>query len=143
MTTAAALGLPSGSKLRRVRKTELAAQSFVKADGLETCLACWKVWMARDPDRDLGVKTTRGLLGEGAPGHDIYEAQQEADDRIGVATDAMINSLERIHVWAIYRACSITSVWRYPNADLAEVAREAKEALQTKLKTNIVTAILF
>jgi hypothetical protein len=141
--TAASFGFINTSNLRRVRKADVARQSFVKADGLDTCLNCWKGWMGSDADRDLGVKTMRGLVGEGFTHLDIYEAQQEADDRIAVATDAMINSLERIHVWAIYRACSISSVWRYPNANLVQVAYEAKKALKIKLQMNSATAILF
>lgn len=141
--TTASLGFFAGSNLRRVRKADAVAQLFVKPDGLETCLACWKTWMASDPDRDLGVKTMRGLVGEGEAQPDIYEAQQEADDRIGAATDAMISGLDRIHAWAIYRSCSISSVWRFPNADLASVAAEARAELEKKLKANICTAVLF
>jgi len=144
--TTAALGFINASNLRRVRKAEVPVQSFVKADGLDTCLACWKAWMAGDEDKDLGMKTMRGLSGEedgegSAP--DIHEAQQDADQRIGAATDAMINSLSRIHVWAIYRMCSIASVWKFPNADLTVVATEARDELTQKLKRNICTATLF
>jgi hypothetical protein len=144
--TSTALGFINVSNLRRVRKAEVHVQSFSKADGLDTCLACWKAWMSGDQDKDLGMKTMRGLSGEqdgeeSAP--DIHEAQQDADQRIGAATDAMINSLSRIHVWAIYRICSITSVWKFPNADLTVVATEARHELTQKLKRNICTAILF
>ena len=55
----------------------------------------------------------------------------------------MINSLSRIHVWAIYRSCSIASVWRFPNADLLAAVAEAKEQLTEKLKRNVCTATLF
>jgi hypothetical protein len=132
-----------GSNLRRVRKVEVVTQPFVKADGLDTCLACWKDWMTGDQDKDLGMKTMRGLSGEEGDAPDIYEAQQDADHRIGAATDAMINSLSRIHVWAIYRTCSIASVWKFPNADFAVVATEARDELTQKLKRNICTATLF
>lgn len=144
--TTAALGFINASNLRRVRKAEVPAQSFVKADGLDTCLACWKAWMTGDQDKDLGMKTMRGLSGEEceeACAPDMHEAQQDADQRIGAATDAMINSLSRIHVWAIYRMCSITSVWKFPNADLTVVATEARDELTQKLKRNICTATLF
>lgn len=144
--TTAALGFINVSNLRRVRKADVPVQSFVRADGLDTCLACWKAWMTGDEDKDLGIKTMRGLSGEEgeeASTADIHEAQQEADHRIGAATDAMINSLSRIHMWAVYRSCSITSVWRFPNADLVEVAEEARSALGLKLKANSATSILF
>lgn len=141
--TTAALGFTNASNLRRVRKADAPIRNFVKADGLDTCLACWKGWMASDPDRDLGMKTMAGLVGEGADQQDIYEAQQAADNKIGAATDAMINSLERIHKWAIYRSCSIASVWQFPNADVLKVASEAREELAAKLKKNMCTSLIF
>lgn len=143
MSTTATLGNFIGPVLRRVRRAAAPAPAFVKPDGLELCLACWKNWMTGDQDTDLGMKTMRGLSGEGQAGPDIYEAQQEADQRIGAATDAMINSLSRIHAWSIYRSCSIASVWRFPNANFLEVAAEAKELLIDKLKKNVCTATLF
>ncbi|HEY0062478.1 MAG TPA: hypothetical protein VGC21_10175 [Telluria sp.] len=134
----------SKPKLRRVRRDEVSIAAFVKPDGLETCLACWKNWMLGDPDKDLGIKTMQGLTGDGdGHGVDSHEAQQAADNRIGAATDAMINSLPRQQVWAIQVSCSISTVWRFPNADLPSVAAEAKDALTVKLKNNICTAVLF
>jgi hypothetical protein len=150
MNAIATPGTLNAPALRRVRRADAHSTAFTKPDGLELCLECWKDWMAGDPDRDLGVKTMRGLVGgaeEGEEGtaarQDVYEAQQAADYRIGAATDAMINSLSRIHIWAIYRSCSIASVWRFPNADLLAVAAEAKEQLTEKLKRNVCTATLF
>lgn len=141
--TTAALGFINVSNLRRVRKAEVPVQSFVKSDGLDTCLACWKVWMASDPDRDLGMKTMSGMVGEASDHQDIYEAQQAADNRIAIATDAMINSLDRLHKWAIYRSCSIASVWQFPNANLLQASSEAKDVLSAKLKVNTCTSVLF
>jgi hypothetical protein len=141
--TTAALGFFNAPNLRRVRKAEAPVQHFVKADGLDTCLACWKDWMTGDQDKDLGMKTMRGLSGEEGHAPDIHEAQQDADHRIGAATDAMINSLSRIHVWAIYRSCSIATSWNFPNADFLGVAAEARDELTQKLKRNICTATLF
>jgi len=143
--TTAVFGFINASNLRRVRKAD-SVQSFAKVDGVDTCLACWKAWMIGDQDKDLGMKTMRGLSGEEgeeASAADIHETQQEADYRIGAATDAMINSSSRIHMWAIYRSCSITSVRRFPNADLVEVAEEARSALETKLRGNSATSVLF
>jgi hypothetical protein len=143
MNAIATPGTLNAPALRRVRRDEARNSSFARPDGLELCLACWKDWMTGDQDNDLGVKTMRGLAGEGESGPDIYEAQQVADQRIAEATDAMINSLSRIHVWAIYRSCSIATVWKFPNADLLAVAAEAKEQLTEKLKRNVCTATLF
>jgi hypothetical protein len=129
--------------LRRVRREEVVKPAFSKPDGLELCLACWKDWMTCDQDNDMGMKTMKGLSSDDTTGLDRHEAQQAADQRIGAATDAMVNSLDRIHVWAIYRACSLASVWKFPNADLLDTIAEAKEQLTEKLKRNVCTATLF
>ena len=142
MNLADTLNFPSLSA-RRVRRSEVSSSSFIRPDGLEYCLSCWKSWMGGDPDRDMGVKTMRGLTGDDVRNLDIGEAQQANDSSIGAATDAMISSLPTIQVWAIKRACSIASVWRFPNADFVTVATEAKEALTVKLKKNICTSVLF
>ena len=143
MILTAKLGNFPSLGLRRVRKDEVRAPAFVKPDGLEYCLACWKDWMAGDSDRDLGVKTMAGLAGDDSRNVDSHEAQQANDTRIAAATDAMISSLDRIHVWAIHRSCSITSVWRFQNADLPTVAAEARDELTRKLKKNVCTSVLF
>jgi hypothetical protein len=62
---------------------------------------------------------------------------------LAMATDAMISSLSRLHVWAIYRSCSLANVWNFPNASLADVSIEARIELAAKLRRNICTAVLF
>lgn len=134
----------NNNMMRRVRKAEVKTDTFTRPDGLDYCLACWKDWMHGDADRDLGAKTMRGLEGEGdGHGVDLYEAQQQNDHRVAAATDAMIDSLSRIHVWAIYKSCSIGTAWNFPNANLILVAEEARAALTKKLKINVCTAVLF
>ena len=44
--------------------------SPARADAVDLCLEILKIWMAIDPDRDFGVKTMRGLVGDG-DGHGI------------------------------------------------------------------------
>jgi hypothetical protein len=113
-------------------------------DPVDLCLELWKEWM-QQCDRDLGAHTMRGLAGEG-DGYgsgDVYEAQRRTDMRIGEATNAQIENLSRIHYWAIYRACSIATAWRFPNADFIQVLAEARDELETKLRKNICTAVLF
>lgn len=141
-------GLPRFSAAaRRVRAAEVTRdESFVKPDGLDYCLDCWKRWMHGDADRDLGAKTMRGLVGDGdgyGSGQTVYDAQQLADSKIAAATDAMIDSLSVLHRWAIYRTCSITSAWRFPNADLTSVGVEARAELEKKLRQNPCTAMQF
>jgi hypothetical protein len=113
-------------------------------DPVDYCLECWKIWMCGDPDRDLGAKTARGLVGN-SDGHgvDIHEAQQVHDMKIAEATDAMINSLPRIQIWALCRLCSVSTVWLFVNADLLTVGAEARTALAEKLKRNVCTGSLF
>ena len=125
-------------------RERVAPRARIEHDPLDLCLDVWKRWMAGDDDRDLGIKTMRGLRGDGdGHGADLYEAQQASDIKMAQATDAMINSLSRIHVWAIYRACSLATVWAFPNASLVEVAAEARAQLRAKLRKNICTASLF
>lgn len=113
-------------------------------DPVDLCLDVWKRWMAGDADRDLSVKTMRGPSANGdGHGFDLHEAQQASDMRMAEATDAMINSLSRLHTWAIYRACSLTTVWRFPNACLQDEVSAAREELKAKLRNNICTGILF
>jgi hypothetical protein len=111
---------------------------------LDECLACWKGWMHGDADRDLGAKPMGGLVGD-ADGHgvDMYEQQQARDTRIAIATDAMIESMQRLHIWAIYKLCSLATPWNFPNADLLSVGEEARQVLVEKLKKNVCTSVLF
>ncbi|MDC8756248.1 hypothetical protein [Janthinobacterium fluminis] len=130
--------------LRRVRKADVRVDSWVKPDGLDLCLELWKAWIAHDVDRDLGTKTMRGMSGEGdGHGVDPSEAQQASDMRIASATDAMIDSMARIHIWAIYTSCSQATPWRFPNASFVDVALEARSELTRRLKNNVCTAVLF
>lgn len=110
-------------------------------DPVDHCLTLWKEWM-QQCDRDLGAQTMRGLVGDYGSG-DVYEAQRQADMRIGEATNAQIENLSRIHYWSIYRACSIATAWRFPNADFIQVLAEARAELEQKLRKNICTAVLF
>lgn len=137
---------PAAPMVRATRATApaLRVDPWTKPDPVDLCLELWKNWMAGDSDRDLGAKTMRGLCGEGdGHGVDLHEAQQANDIRIAQATNAMIDSMSRLHVWAIYRACSLATVWNFPNASLLEVAAQARAELVMKLRRNICTAVLF
>ena len=138
--------MPAGHAVRVVKAATQVERvdPWTKQDPVDLCLELWKNWMAGDSDRDLGAKTMRGLSGEGdGHGGDLHEAQQANDIRIAQATNAAIYSMQRMHVWAIYRACSLTTVWRFPNASLMDVAAEARAELAVKLRKNICTALLF
>jgi hypothetical protein len=136
---------PAGRAVRVVNAAPaLRIDPWTKPDPVDLCLELWKNWMAGDSDRDLGAKTMRGLSGEGdGHGVDLHEAQQANDIRIAQATNAAIDSMQRLHVWAIYRACSLATVWNFPNASLMDVAAEARAELAVKLRKNICTALLF
>lgn len=128
----------------RARKQDAKAGSIIRPDGVDYCLELWKAWMGSDSDRDMGVKTMKGLAGDGdGHGYDSHEAQHASDNKIAAATDAMIDSLERLHKWAIYASCGVGTPWRFPRADLAQVSLDAKTELSAKLKKNICTATLF
>lgn len=130
--------------LLRVKKEDVRPSTWERPDPLEYCLAAWKDWMSTGGERNLGARIMGGLVGE-SDGHgcDVHEAQHSHDMQIGAATDAMISGLPRIHVWAIYRSCSIATAWRFPNADWATVVGEARAELTIKLKKNECTRNLF
>jgi hypothetical protein len=134
-----------GKNAKRVKKDEKRQESFARReDGLEFCLDCWKRLMHGDSDRDLGVKTMRGLMGlKDAYGISSDEAQQTNDVKVGEATNAMINSLSTLHRWAISRSCSISTVWKFDKVDLLLTIEDAQDELEKKLQKNICTAIYF
>lgn len=132
--------------LRRVRKEDIQPSQFVKPDGLNVCLDCWKIYMAGD-DRDLSASRMKLLSGteEDAEGYqsDVYAEQRKADMKIGEATDVMIDGLRQVHQWAIYKKCGITTAWKFPSADYLATLEQAEQELTTKLKNNIATATRF
>jgi len=132
------------SELRRVKKDEFRQQNFQTADPVDVCLECWKEWMHGDSDRDLGAKTMGGLVANSdGYGSDSSEAQQKRDTDIAVATDACIDSLKRLHIWAIYKSCSIGQVWSFPNADLVAATTGARIELERLLRRNPATSSEF
>lgn len=136
--------------LRRVKKVETQSANWIRPEPLDYCLDVWKDWMRTGGHRNLDSHIMGGLAGD-ADGHgvNLHEAQHSHDMEVAAATDAMIDSLARIHVWAIYASCSIVSskavalVWRFPNASLVDVAADARAQLLLKLKKNDCTANLF
>jgi 5'-deoxynucleotidase YfbR-like HD superfamily hydrolase len=124
------------SNLRRVRKGEATAAKLVATmDGLELCLACWKDWMGRN-DTDLGVKSQSTLMADSDGYGSNDTSQMRRDNEIAEATDAMIRSLQRSHQWAIRIQMGVAGmkVWTF---------RLARSALETLLKKNIATRLLF
>jgi hypothetical protein len=136
--------------MRRVRKEEVQIDAWVKPDGLNVCLECWKDWMLSD-DRDLSA--SRMQLRGGAEddddqaraGYDSdpYAEQRKADYKIGEATGAMIEGMKPAWRWAIYMKCSVATQWKFPQLDYLTVLAEAETCLTEKLKKNIATAIQF
>lgn len=133
--------------LIRVRKEHVKTDNWIQPDGFDLCIACWKDYMRCD-DRDLGA--SRVILRGGAEdpdrivyASDPYAEQHKADMKIGEATDAMIDSLSRQHIWAIYKAYGIGQVWSFPNADLAVTLAAAKVELEKKLRRNPLTCTKF
>lgn len=134
--------------LRRVRKEEFdSAPVFNRQDGLFVCLDCWKQYMLQD-DRDLSVsrmQLRRGDKMTDPAGYesDPYYEQHKEDLRIGEATNTMINDLKACWRWAIYRKCSITTVWNFPSVDFLACLEDAQAALESKLRVDITTATQF
>lgn len=130
--------------LLRAKKETVRVDTWNRPDPLEYCLDLWKDWMHKGGHRSAGTLVMAGLVGEAdGHGHDLHEAQHSHDMQVAAATDAMIDSLERHHRWAIYKSCSIATAWRFPNADLATTAADARAALVLKLKKNQCTRNFF
>lgn len=130
--------------LQRVKKQDIKTDTWVRPDPLEYCLAVWKEWMARGGHRSVGSLVMGGLASDAdGHGHDLHEAQHSHDMEVAAATDAMIDSLDRVHIWAIYASCSIATAWRFPHLNLAGTAEIARDELVLKLKKNECTRNLF
>jgi hypothetical protein len=144
MIVSAKLGILPAIGLRRVRKEDVQATTFVRPDGLDLCLTCWKEWMGRD-DTDLGIKNQSTLRGEGDGYGSADTSQMRRDNEIGEATDAMVRSLKVSHQWAMRRKCGIArgNVWNFPQLDYIAEAQEASAELEKKLRVNIATRLLF
>ncbi|MCE3605837.1 hypothetical protein LXA47_19840 [Massilia sp. P8910] len=130
--------------LRRVRRSKIPAATFIKPDGLDLCLSCWKEWMSRD-DTDLGVKSQSTLRGDGDGYGTADTSQARRDNEIAEATDAMVRSLKSSHQWAIRRKCGITrgNVWNFPRLDYLNEVQDACAELEKKLRANVATRLLW
>jgi hypothetical protein len=128
--------------LRRVKKVDVKKDSWAQPDGLDLCLELWKHWMGKT-DTDLGVQGHRSLRGDGDGYGNADTSQARRDNEIAEATDAMINSLRACDRWAIYRICSITSVWNFPSLDFMEQSQKAHAELEKKLRENVATRNLW
>ena len=135
--------------LIRVRKSDKQQAAFIKPDGLAICLDHWCEWMRRE-ESELRAKS-QGCIKGGSDdpheGYDVNALAEAADARasadIAKATDAMIDSLDRHYKAAIYRRCSIATVWRFPRMDYADTLPDAEESLISKLKKNTATRVFF
>ena len=121
--------------LQRVKKQDVKTHSWVRPEPLDYCLALWKEWISKGRQRSSGSLVMGGLASD-TDGHgcDLHEAQHAHDMQVGAATDAMIDSLDRVHIWAIYACCRIATAWRFPHLDLAGTAVGARDELVLKLK---------
>ncbi|MGZ8339122.1 MAG: hypothetical protein ACXW2U_05355 [Telluria sp.] len=130
--------------LRRVRSSPSSRVAVIQPDGLDLCLTCWREWMARD-DADLGIKAHSSMRGDGDGFGSDDSAQLRRDNEIAEATDAMIRSLRSSHQWAIRRKCGVTkhSVWNFPQLSFITEAQDACVELETKLRGNIATRLLW
>lgn len=123
--------------------TVIANGPQVQPEPLDVCLTCWVDWMHSGKHRDLGARTMPGLAVDTHGPADAHEAQHQRNVEIAEATDTCIEDMPVIHRWAIYRAHSMATAWRFPNANLALVNIEARVDLSQRLAKNTCTKILF
>jgi hypothetical protein len=128
-------------KAIRVRRGDAPAVAGQR-DGLEVCLACWKVWMGNS-DTDLSVQTQKTLRGDGDGYGNSDTSQARRDNEIAEATDAMVMSLKVSHQWAIRRKCGVATAWNYSQLDFMTEALDACCELEKKLRGNVATRMEF
>jgi len=132
--------------MRRVQKSVITIDPVIKPDGLAYCLDCWKVWMLSD-DRDLSASRMKlhGGQDDDPIGYESnpYDDQRKADAKIGEATNTAIEDMKACWRWAIYKKCSIATVWNFPRMSFMDVLADAEVDLEKKLKINIATATIF
>lgn len=137
--------------MRRVRKEEITIDTWVKPDGLEYCLDCWRDWYLSD-DRDLSASRMKLDGGKDDDDDDdekfAYESdpnleQRKCDNKIGEATNTVIEDLSLRHAWALKKLKGIATVWKFPQLDYMTVVQEAKLNVEIKLRRNIVTGVKF
>lgn len=140
---------PQAPPYTRPADRVLSVPAFEEPGPLEVCIGHWRDWMHQS-DRDLGAKGQVGIksgteehLGYDDDGAAADAAEARASRAIAMATDAMIDSLPRHFKAAIYRSCSITIVWRFPNMDYLATLPEAQAELAEKLSKNVATRAFF
>jgi len=141
MSATAMLGIFNGSPLRRVRRDQVAIETFDKPEPYALLLACWVDFMRSD-DRDLGAGGMK-LTGDGLTSKDVHEAQRSSDLKIGEAVDAMVHSLSSLHRWTIYKGQGLSTAWRFPNADFGTTLAAARDELENKLRKHVATRLYF
>jgi hypothetical protein len=141
MNTIAMPGIFTAPNLRRVRREEVAKPAFDKPDPYVLLLACWVDYMRTD-DRDLGAGGMK-LVGDAEPDISVHEAQRAADLKVGEAVNAMVDSLQQLHRWAICKSQGIATAWRFPNAEFGATLQSARDDLEQKLRKHIATRLYF
>jgi hypothetical protein len=141
MSTIATLGFFATSNIRRVRREEVAKPAFQKPDPYAQLMACWVDYMNVD-DRDLGSRGMK-LTSDAGPDVSVHDAQRVADLKMGEAVNAMVDSLQQLHRWAVYKSQGMATVWRFPNADFGATLTDARDELEAKLRKNVATRIYF
>jgi hypothetical protein len=144
-----ASSLPKFSAFRvgipRVVKNQFRSEAFIQPDGFDVCMQCWQDYMHSD-EKKRGASAMKLCADiDEATGYesDPYAEQRKEDLKLGQCANAMVDSLSRIHQWAIYKGYSMGNVWDYQNADLITVLQEAKIELEKKFRNNLATAVKF
>lgn len=61
----------------------------------------------------------------------------------GEAVDVMVDDLPRIQWWAVRKAYSISTVWRFPEHAYADALSAAEATLSEKMQRNVATRRYF
>jgi hypothetical protein len=131
----------------RVRKSVVKPDTWIKPDGFDYCMVCWKDYM-QIKDREghyASVHLQGGAIDpeQIADDSDVYARQRKDDLEIAVATNAKVDSLIRLHYWAICKAYGVREVWNFPNADFMTTFEVAKVELEKMLRYGDGTSTKF
>jgi hypothetical protein len=124
--------------MRAIRKIE---EHFIEQTPLDLCLDCWVRWLDYDELKIGWRDKSLGLVGNSSRSSEQLYSALEIE--VGMAVDAMIDSLKTHHAWAIRKRCSVATLWRFPQMDFFSVLVEAEKELEKKLKNNIATRSYF
>ena len=108
---------------------------------LDKCLAEWSRYQHRNDERG-GYRYKDAIL-ESDCAADFEQLVDRVDNDVAMAVDAMVNSLNTHHAWAIRIRCGIATAWQFAQFQYDKTLVIAEDELIKKLKRNSATSNFF